>query len=180
LKTGEVMAAFQKFDFSQIPKVPCASSASCASNGPTYASNGPTYAAYATCAGGTGDSRKTSTWKKPTGNQWNTEDWQHFSGNHGAVLEYDHELPRAEAEARAFEWVIAEWLNHNPAMSDPGKCVWCGDSEQGTAVIVPFGGKSHGYAELHHKCWEPWMKERRDQAVEWLRGVGIKPPEGAI
>ena len=89
---------------------------------------------------------------------WNAEDWQGFFDERAAILEYDHELPRAEAERRALECTIVEWLNRNPEPSDPGKCAWCEKSETPGAVVVPCGTEDHTW--LHPDCWEPWHRKR--------------------
>ena len=100
---------------------------------------------------------------------WKANDWKHFYGERAAVLEYDHELPRPEAERRAWEWCIVEWLNQHPAPSEPGRCAWCGKPED-AGVVVPFGVEA---AWLHHECWRPWHQERRQEAVSGLAEMGI-------
>ena len=101
------------------------------------------------------------------------QDWQQFFEERAAVLEYDHELPKPEAEARAWEWCIVEWLNQNPAPSEQDRCAWCGKPED-VGTIVPFGVEA---TWLHHACWEPWHQERRKEAASAMAemGIGGKP-----
>ena len=104
---------------------------------------------------------------------WTVDDWKHFYGERAAVLEYDHELPKPEAEARAWEWCIVEWLNQNPAPSEQDRCAWCGKPED-VGTIVPFGVEA---TWLHHACWEPRHQERRKEAASAMAemGIGGKP-----
>ncbi len=88
-----------------------------------------------------------------------------------AFLEFDGELSREEAEARAFEWCIVEWLEHHPVTSTPGRCAWCGEQEGVDAVIVPFGTDTNGHTWLHHACWKPWHQRQRERAIKELRKV---------
>ena len=97
------------------------------------------------------------------------QDWQEFYDERAAVLEHDHELPKPEAEARAWEWCIVEWLNQHPAPSEPDQCAWCGKPGD-VGVVVPFGIEA---TWLHHACWKPWHQERRQEAVSTLAEMGI-------
>src|SRR5262249_15265322 len=45
---------------------------------------------------------------------WSAEDWQVFFDERAGIAEYDGGLPRAEAEKRAFDCCVAEWINRNP------------------------------------------------------------------
>lgn len=94
------------------------------------------------------------------------QDWRDFYNERAAILEYDHELPRAEAESRAREWCVVEWLNRNPASSDPGACAWCHKPEDSDQVVVPFGSSTSTW--LHHDCWHPWQAQRRADAEQVL------------
>jgi len=103
------------------------------------------------------------------GSQWTGKDWKHFYGERAAVLEHNHELPRAEAEARAWEWCIIEWLNQNPVPSEHGRCVWCdGPVEAGETVVLPLGTNTH---RLHPHCWQPWYQQRCNYAHKALAEV---------
>jgi len=101
--------------------------------------------------------------------KWKAVDWQIFYDERAAVLEYDHELPKSEAEARAWEWCIVEWLNLHPAPSKPDRCAWCNKPED-VGMIVPFGVDG---TWLHHNCWKPWYQERRQKAASVMVEMGI-------
>jgi len=147
------MAVFPKFDRSLIPGV------------------SKTLATLAALAGGNGNSQKPSIVKKSTENPWGQDDWQQFYDERAAVLEYDHELPKSDAEARAWEWCIVEWLDQHPAPSKPDRCAWC-DKPAEAGVIVPFGIEA---TWLHHDCWEPWHQVRRQEAASAMVDMGISP-----
>src|SRR5262249_44224326 len=50
------------------------------------------------------------------------EDWQVFFDERAGIIEFDGGLSHAEAEAKAFDCCVVEWLNRNPAPSPPGRC----------------------------------------------------------
>ena len=61
---------------------------------------------------------------RPGRDGWSAEDWQVYFDERAGIAEFDGGLPRAEAEARAFECCVVEWLNQHPAPSPPGSCRW--------------------------------------------------------
>ncbi len=68
-----------------------------------------------------------------------------FFDERAGIAEFDGGLPRADAEARAFECCVVKWLDRNPAPSTPGQCASCGRAD---AVVVPYGTEpepTHGY-----------------------------------
>ena len=103
------------------------------------------------------------------GSQWGTADWLGFYNERAGILEFDHELSQAEAERRAFEWCVVEWLNQHPSPSEPDRCAWCGKPGD-VGVVVPFGVEA---TWLHHDCWKPWHQQRRHEAVSALAEMGI-------
>src|SRR5262245_49665876 len=48
---------------------------------------------------------------------WAAEDWQVFFDERAGIAEFDGRLPREEAEARAFESCVVEWMNRHPEPS---------------------------------------------------------------
>jgi hypothetical protein len=60
---------------------------------------------------------------------WSTEDWQVFFDERAGIAEFNGQLPREEAEARAFEGCVVEWMNRHPEPSDPACCAWCGNPD---------------------------------------------------
>ena len=99
-------------------------------------------------------------------NIWTAEDLQTFFDERAGVLEHDHELPKPEAERRAWEWCIVEWFNRNPVSSAPGACAWCGEPENTKRIVVPFGTTTSTW--LHHACWPHWQTQRRADAERAL------------
>ena len=57
---------------------------------------------------------------RPGPDGWSAEDWQVFFDERAGIIEFDGGLPRAEAEAQAFDCCVVEWLNRNPTPSAPG------------------------------------------------------------
>lgn len=83
--------------------------------------------------------------------------------------------PRHQAKDRSFECFVVEWLNQHPAPSAPGRCVWCGESESLSAVVLPFGTEPETHAWLHAECWPAWQQARRADAIAALAATGVGP-----
>jgi len=99
---------------------------------------------------------------------WSAEDWQVYFDERAGIAEFDGRLSRAEAEARAFECCLAEWLNRNPVCSSPGHCLECGGREHEWDKLLPYGNEPAGHAWLHSRCWETWHAKRKAKAVATL------------
>jgi hypothetical protein len=108
----------------------------------------------------------------PSNDGWTAEDWRVFYNERAGSFEFDGELPRAPAEAQAFEACIIEWLNRNPAPSLPGRCAWCSRCERSSDAVVPFGTEPGTHAWLHWECWRPWQEARRGEAEMALSQIG--------
>jgi hypothetical protein len=104
---------------------------------------------------------------------WSAEDWQAFFEERAGIAEFDGGLPRSDAEARAFECCLSEWLNRNPASSGPGYCARCGDGDQPGDPLEPIGTETTGYTWLHSTCLAPWREGRRGEAIAALAAMGI-------
>ena len=105
------------------------------------------------------------------GAAWDADDWQAFYGERAELAEFDGGLPRPEAEARAWEYSIGEWLVHHAVQSDPGRCHWCG-SDAKLEALVPYG--TTGHAWLHGQCWPAWFDARKARAAAALMAMGLK------
>jgi len=103
---------------------------------------------------------------------WHAEDWRARFDERAGFLEHDDGWSRLEAEVRAFEQCIVEWLNANPSFSPAGRCTWCGKPETPSAMVLPFGAGEH-HVWLHAECWSAWYQRRREEAVLALRRMGI-------
>ncbi|MCB1467443.1 MAG: hypothetical protein KDK08_09945 [Rhizobiaceae bacterium] len=109
-----------------------------------------------------------------TGNDgWSGEDWHAFFDERAGIAEFDGELPRDQAEARAFACCVAEWLNRNPVRSPPGRCLGCGGNDHAVDALLPFGIEPTGHAWLHSRCWEEWHAVRKAEAVAVLSAFEI-------
>jgi hypothetical protein len=108
------------------------------------------------------------------GDSWSAGDWRAFFDDRLRAAERAGGLPRPEAEHCAFECCVAEWLNRNPAPSDPDRCAWCGREDRMGHAVLPFGTRDYGHTWLHPECWSPWYVQRRQEAAEHLAAMGIK------
>ena len=99
---------------------------------------------------------------------WSAEDWQVYFDERAGIAEFDGRLSRAEAEARAFECCLSEWLNRNPVCSWSGHCLECGGREHKWDKLLPYGTEPTGHAWLHSRCWEIWHAKRKAKAVATL------------
>ena len=106
--------------------------------------------------------------------------WRVFYDERAAKAEFNGSQSREEAEARAFECCIVEWLNQHPEPSDPGHCAWCAARETSDARVVPYGANQDGHAWLHPASWQPWHDERRQLAISALATFGICEPRKAL
>ena len=106
---------------------------------------------------------------------WTAEDWGVFYNERAGIAEFDGELPRPEAEIRAFECCIIEWLNRNPQHSNLGRCARCGEPDRDRHAVVPFGAESRSHTLLHPDCWPKWFPYRRQMAIRALVKIGIRP-----
>ena len=102
---------------------------------------------------------------------WDADDYRALYEERAGIIEHDGVLPRAEAEARAFEYCIVEWLNRHPVPSPTGRCAACDKGETTGVVVVPYGIGPHVW--LHTECWPAWHDERRAKAAKALNTLGI-------
>ena len=112
---------------------------------------------------------------RPGRDGWTAKDWQALFDERAAVAEFDGGIARAEAEARALNYCVIEWLNCHPALSSSDRCCWCGGTEREDNVLLPFGVDADGHAWLHSACWRPWHEQRKLQAASALSAMGITP-----
>jgi len=111
---------------------------------------------------------------QPASDEWTSEDWQAYFNERAAHIEYEGGESRPQAEARAYECCITEWLNRHPVRSDPGRCAWCGRPDNDGHTVVPFGADGRGHSWLHPECWDEWFQNRREQARHALVGYGVQ------
>jgi hypothetical protein len=109
---------------------------------------------------------------------WKVEDWQAFYKERAGIAEFDGGVSRRDAEPRAYECCIVEWLNRHPEPSDPGHCAWCGQQDLSGHTVVPFGVDGRRHAWLHPECWGQWHQDRREKAQAVLSAMGITSGEG--
>jgi hypothetical protein len=111
---------------------------------------------------------------RPGRDGWSAEDWRAFFDERAGIAEFGGGLPRAEAEALAFDCCVVEWLNRNPAWSESGRCLQCRRGADPGNPLLPFGTEPGSHAWLHGACWPAWHRARRDEAIATLRAMGIE------
>ncbi len=111
---------------------------------------------------------------------WTPEDWRAFFDERAGIAEHDGGLPRADAEQRAYECCIVEWLwRHPPPASGPERCAHCGQplGEPGRNG-VPFLTGDGGHVWLHGGCHGDWTAQRRAEAMTALTILGLRLQAG--
>ena len=107
--------------------------------------------------------------------EWGENDFRAFYEERAAILEYDGELDRLEAERQALEATIIHWMNLSPPpVLDDDHCAQCGNpvGRIGTDS-VPFLTGGDGHIWLHHGCHAVWMACRRREATKAINAMGI-------
>lgn len=51
---------------------------------------------------------------------WSANEWRDYFAERAAISEFDHGLPRTNAEQNAFDLCVQEWLRQNPIHLAPG------------------------------------------------------------
>jgi hypothetical protein len=111
---------------------------------------------------------------------WTAEDWRALFDERAAIAEFDGELSRPEAEAEAFACCVIEWLRRNPACSNAGHCLSCGQGDRPENPVLPFGTEPDSHAWLHAECWAAWHTRRKAQAAAALELMGLRAPPGSL
>ncbi len=109
---------------------------------------------------------------RPADDGWSALDWCTFFCERTRMAAV-HGLTGIEAEARAFDCCVVEWLNRNPVRSPPGLCLGCGEAEHPHDPCLPFGTEPTGHAWLHSRCWPAWRQTRQTDAIAALAAMGI-------
>ena len=109
---------------------------------------------------------------------WEPEDYQAYFDERAAIAEFDGGLPRVEAEARAFDCCVAEWLLRNPIHSPPDRCLECGKSAKADNPLLATGVVGAREAWLHCECVPSWHSARKATAVTALNAMNITAPTG--
>src|SRR3954452_9323214 len=101
----------------------------------------------------------------PRDNGWSAEEWLAFFDERAGIAEFNGGLSCAEAEASAYAHCLAEWLNHNPMRSPPGRCFGCGGYGASHNRLLPIGIGRSGEVWLHSGCSSAWYAGRKAEAV---------------
>jgi hypothetical protein len=109
---------------------------------------------------------------------WGQEDWRAYFNERAAIAEFDGHLPRPQAERRAFDCCVAEWLVRNPTYSSPDRCLKCEKSAKTDDPLLAIGVVGAGQAWLHGDCVSAWHSARLAAAVAALSGMNIVAAPG--
>jgi len=107
------------------------------------------------------------------GDGWTPDDWQAFFDERAGFAEHEGELPREEAEARAYACCVVEMMNRTLVVSDPDRCVYCGGDDRSGDRLLPFVATTTGHTWLHPACWESWFRGQQGDAAAALAAMGI-------
>ncbi len=108
--------------------------------------------------------------------EWDADDWRGFFEERAAIAEHDGGVLRAEAEARAFDCCVAQWMAYNPpAANGPDRCAHCGGAMADNEAL-PFLNGAGGHVWMHGRCHAGWMARRKADAVRALSDFGLRPP----
>jgi hypothetical protein len=95
----------------------------------------------------------------------------------GIQVGIDGDLPRDQAEARAFSCCVGEWLHRNPVRPPSGRCERCGRSK---GMLLPYltgySSSDPGHTWLDQGCSPAWHHARKAKAVSALLEMGISVP----
>jgi hypothetical protein len=110
--------------------------------------------------------------------RWSAEYWQAYFDERAAIAEHDGKLDRPQAEGRAYQACLAEWLDRNPVSSSPeAGCVVCGAMDRPGDGLLPGGiGVKREQVWLHKGCVKTWRGGRMAEAAAALAVMGITSP----
>jgi hypothetical protein len=103
------------------------------------------------------------------------EEWRAYFEERAAIAEFNHGVPRRDAEACAFECCVIDWLNRSSERTSTGRCAACGGNESIYDAVLPYGLPSTGHVWIHSGCWPAWCASRRAAAIAALKAIGIAP-----
>ena len=118
----------------------------------------------------------------PPGDRSTAEDWRALFEERAGIAEHDADVSRTEAETRAYESCVIEWLWQHPSpASGSQRCAHCGQplGEPGRDGL-PFLTGDRGHVWLHDGCHGDWTAQRRAEAVAALAILGLRPPTEAF
>ena len=101
-------------------------------------------------------------------------DWQHAFDERAGISEYCGGSPRHEAELYALECCAEEWVRCNPIESEPGRCLFCGGSDQDHDPVRPYGSATTASVFVHPRCWPAYVQKRKVEGVMALISMGIR------
>jgi hypothetical protein len=105
---------------------------------------------------------------------WDAADWRAFFDERAGIAEFDGGLTRADAEMRAYDCCVAEWLFRTPVYSTPEWCLKCGGAPRIDDPLLAVGVIGAGEAWLHRECVAAWHSVRLAAAVTALRAMNIE------
>jgi hypothetical protein len=91
-----------------------------------------------------------------------------------AAMREESGITRVDADKAAFDELL--WIRHaaNPVEHAPGQCAACGTALGPPVLVLPDGAQVCD--KLDHGCLIAYGNDRRMEAVNALRDVGIEPP----
>ncbi len=91
-----------------------------------------------------------------------------------AAMREESGTTRVDADKLAFDELLWIWHAANPVEHAPGQCATCGTAFEPPVMSLPDGAQVCDKPD--HACLIAYGNGRRMEAVNALRGLGIKPP----
>jgi hypothetical protein len=110
------------------------------------------------------------------GGRWSADDWLAYFEERAGIAEFVGALSRTEAEARAFDCCLGDWLTRNPMYSVPSCCFRCGAGGRLHDSLLPVGIGGTGRVWLHSRCRPAWYAGRKAEAIVALAAMGTAAP----
>lgn len=111
---------------------------------------------------------------------WSVNEWREYFEERAAISEFDHGLPRTNAEINAFDLCVQEWLRQHTTTSAQGVCNQC---QQRDGLALPYltgeNIRNTPNVWLHHECADQWHEARRDSAIASLKAIGLRATTAA-
>jgi len=114
----------------------------------------------------------------PEPDNWGAQDYRAYHAERSGIYEHEAHLSRRQAELRALEDCIAEWIRRRPIDATPAACAGCGKQDIGEHDIRVIEYRSGGNLWAHGTCWSTLKETWTYEADMALHAMGVTKPLG--